>query len=213
MNPIHSTLQLIASAEQWSGWTWASIAYLLFALISFLPTLKAIRKRVELNPGGPSFGTSPHFSPQAKTELQDNYLRIQGTLKFWKNQAQAYHQFHLYCLYWSIPVSILIPVLAQFMDGSTASKVFLTVISSHAAVILALYRTLRVEANYKAFRNGESEYYDLYRRMLDDPKSFGQTEQEQLSNYFRKVGILRQQVRNAEIDNFPAIDGTHRTGG
>jgi len=35
---------------------------------------------------------------------------------------------------------------------------------------LGLARGFRVEANYRVFRDGESHFYDRYRRMLDNPK-------------------------------------------
>jgi hypothetical protein len=89
-------------------------------------------------------------------------------------------------------------------------------VSAYTAVLLAFHKALKVDANYKAFRQGESEFYDLYRRLMDRPLSFGLTEEEQLSNYFEAVESVRRLIRNAEIDNFPTLEqlrDTNREGG
>lgn len=100
----------------------------------------------------------------------------------------------------------LVPILTPLISGNVWSKVFVTVISAHAAVLLGLTRIFRVEANYRTFRDGESDFYDLYRRMLDRPEVFGKTEDEQLRRYFEQVEVIRRVVRAAETDNFPSVD-------
>jgi hypothetical protein len=101
---------------------------------------------------------------------------------------------------------VSIPFLAQAMNGDPYSKWLLIVVSAYTAIVLTFHRALKVDSNYKAFRQGESEFYDLYRRMLDRPATFGSTEDEQLSNYFDAVENVRKYVRNAEIDNLPTIE-------
>jgi hypothetical protein len=186
-------------------WLIASIVYFLLAFITFIPSLRAILKKVKLYPGGASFSESPYFSDKAKTSLEQHYSRIQGTLLFWKNEANKYTRFHFYCLGWTIPSSILVPVITQLMDGNPYSKGFLTIVSLHTALLLGFHKTFKVENNLKAFRHGESEFYDLYRRLLDQPETFGNTEDEQLKNYFNEVEIIRKYVRNAETDNLPML--------
>jgi hypothetical protein len=63
-----------------------------------------------------------------------------------------------------------------------------------------------VEANYRAFRQGESEFYDLYWRFLDEPATFGKTEEVQLRRYFSETEAIRRYVRAAEIGNLPSLD-------
>jgi len=63
-----------------------------------------------------------------------------------------------------------------------------------------------VEVNYKAFRDGESDYYDLYRRMLDRPRAFGESESEQIDRYLEQVELVRRVVRSAETENFPSVE-------
>ncbi len=60
--------------------------------------------------------------------------------------------------------------------------------------------------NLIAFRHGESEFHDLYRRLLDRPATFGGTEAEQIETYFKEVEIVRRFVRNAETGNLPSLE-------
>jgi len=187
-------------------WQGLSFGYSVLAILTLIPTLLAVFKKVELNPGGSSFDESPHFSEEAKKKLIQNYSRIQGTLGFWKNQAEKYKRFHFYCMYWTIPASILIPIITQSVDGQPDTKLLLTIISTHTAILIAFHAGFKVDKNYKSFRHGESDYYDLNRRLLDRPETFGQTEDEWLNNYFKEVEIVRRFVRNAETDNLPMVE-------
>jgi hypothetical protein len=193
------------------AWLILTLIYGLLAILTFLPTLRAMIKKVKLFPGGASFAESQHFSEDAKNLLEQHYSRLKGTLIFWKNQASKYKRFHFYCLGWTIPSAILIPIITQAIDGSFLSKLFLTIVSSHTAILLSFHRGFKVENNLKAFRHGESEFYDLYRRLLDRPLSFGDTEDKQLENYFAEVETIRRYVRNAETDNFPTIEDIKTT--
>jgi hypothetical protein len=168
-------------------------------------------KKVKLYPGGSSFSESPHFSEETINLLNQHYSRLQGTLIFWKNQASKYHRFHFYCLGWTIPSAILIPIVTQSIDGSPLSKLFLTIVSTHTAILLSFHKGFKIENNLKAFRHGESEFYDLYRRLLDRPLSFGDTEEKRLENYFAEVETIRKYVRNAETDNFPTLEEARDT--
>lgn len=66
--------------------------------------------------------------------------------------------------------------------------------------------------NFKAFRQGESEFYDTQRRLLDNPKSFGATEEEQLDAYFQAVALIRKQVRNAETGTYAGLEELRQIG-
>lgn len=72
--------------------------------------------------------------------------------------------------------------------------------------MISFHKGLKVEQNYKAFRLGESEFYDLYRKLLDRPKTFGNSEDEQIGKYIEETAIIRRNIRNAEIDNLPNIE-------
>src|SRR5260221_10856977 len=148
-----------------NGWQIAIWVFGSLAAGTFLPVLFHMSKGVKPHPGGPSFKDSANFSTTARLKLEQNFDRMRGTLGFWKNQAQKYRAFHVYCLFWIIPATVAVPFLAQAITTDIASKWFLSVVSAHAALLLAFYRGFKIEQNFKAFREGESELYDLQRLM------------------------------------------------
>jgi hypothetical protein len=192
--------------ENMTPWTISIICYIGLALVSFIPVVIAMLKKVKLHPGGETFSESPYFTDANKKLLQQHFTRLHGTLVFWKNKAEWHKRFHYYTLFWTIPISILIPIITQTVDTTFEAKLFLTVISTHTALLIAFHRALKIENNFKAFRHGESEFYDLYRRLLDRPKSFGDSEEKQIETYFIEVENIRRAVRIAETDNLPMID-------
>jgi hypothetical protein len=103
---------------------------------------------------------------------------------------------------WAVP---LIGAIAPQVEGSP-SKWLLVIISSHVALSLSFHRGMKVSEGMKAFRQGESEFYDLYRRLLDRPQLLGQTEAEQIDNYISQVESLRKLVRHAETETIPDLD-------
>ncbi|MEQ0563981.1 hypothetical protein ABJI51_33290 [Amycolatopsis sp. NEAU-NG30] len=189
-----------------NGWTLALILYPAVAAGSFAPVGRVLLKGVDLHPGGPSFDESPHFSEEARKLLEQHFERLRGTLGYWKTQASKYKAFHTYCLVWITLATASVPFLSQAITDDAQSKWLLTIVGAHAAILLAFSRAFRVENNYKAFRHGESEFYDLYRRLLDRPRLFGQTEQQQLAAYFEQVEIVRRSIRASETDNFPSVE-------
>jgi hypothetical protein len=189
-----------------SAWAIALVVYSTLALTSFLPVLRVLIRWVDLKPGGPSFDQSVHFSAEGKQALTQNLERMEGTLKFWKTQAERYRTFHIYSLTWISISTVAVPLLAQATDSNPLSKWLLTVVATHSAILLAVSRAFRIEAHYKAFRSGESEFYDLYRRMLDRPGVFGESEDERIDRYFEQVETVRKIVRAAETDNFPSVE-------
>jgi len=83
------------------------------------------------------------------------------------------------------------------------------IIAAHVALLLGFHRGLKVAEHFKAFRHGESEFYDTYRRLLDSPETFGPDEDGQLKRYFEEVEIIRRFVRNAETDSLPMVEDLH----
>jgi hypothetical protein len=196
-------------------WDWLIVGYMFSATITFVPTIFAIFITQSLHDGGVSFNGCSNFSEINKERLNNHYSRIQGTLRFWKTEAVKNGRFHYYCLWWSIISSVSMPFLSQAIDpNQTSSKWLLTVISAHTALCLGFHKGLKVAENYRAFRHGESEFYDVYRRFLDLPQKFGNTEEEQITHYFEQVEAIRRLIRNAETDNLPNIDDmkTHQKG-
>jgi hypothetical protein len=188
--------------------------YLAASAITLIPTLSALFGRVKPNPGGVSFDTAAIFSPEAKSRLSDHLSRLAGTLGFWKNRATAYTRFHYYCIIWTILSAWAVPLIgaiAPQVEGSP-SKWLLVIISSHVALALSFHRGVRVSDGMKIFRHGESEFYDVYRRLLDRPHLFGKTEEEQLDNYFSEVERIRIFVRHGETETIPDLEGLRSTG-
>jgi hypothetical protein len=187
-------------------WSASIIAYLALALLTLVPTLKALISGVKLNEGGASFKDSG-FSEKGKLRLEQHFSRLQGTLAFWKREATRSARFHYYCLWWTIVSSSIMPFLTQAIDANdAASKWLLTIIAAHIALLLSFHRGLKVAEHFKAFRHGESEFYDTYRRLLDSPETFGLDEDKQLQKYFEEVETIRKFVRNAETDSLPMLE-------
>jgi hypothetical protein len=183
------------------------VIYIFLAVVTFTPSLKAILGLTKLQPGGASFSESPHFSEEEKKRLNQHYTRITGTLTFWKNETYKYGKFFNYCLCWVTVSSLLVPIIAQFTDSSPNAKTLLTIVSLYIAILLGVSRVFKVENHYKAYRNGESEFYDLYRRLLDRPEYFGRDGESQLEKYFIEAERLRKMVRNQETDSIPTLNG------
>ena len=181
-------------------WLVALLVYLGLALITFLPVLWSVLRRVRLHNGGDGPAHSPLLSKTAKTRLQQNHSRLLETLGFWKKQAEIYKRFHFYSLGWVIPSSLLVPFLAQVVTEDPYSKWFLSTVAAMSAILLSFQKWLKAEQNYKAFRMGESTYYDLRRQLLDRPQSFGHTEEAQLEPACSKYNMLYHHTPAAEYD-------------
>lgn len=187
-------------------WLIAIYIYSFVAITSAIPTFIAIIKGVKLHDGGESFETSPNFSEDARLKLVQHFSRIAGTLGYWKKQAEIFRRSHYYTLAWTIPASVAVPFLVQAISPDNASKWFVTLVTAHTSILFALHKGFKVDANFKTWREGESHFYDIYRRMLDRPETFGEKEKYQLSQYFDEVENLRKFIRNAETDNTPTVE-------
>lgn len=185
-------------------------SYLFLAVATLAPTIKDVIAGVKLNPGGASFDQATHFSEENRKRLQDHYSRLMGTLGFWKKRAETYTSFHYYCVIWTILSAWAVPIIASLAPAATSeaeySKLLIVLVSGHVALALSFHKGLKVADGVKAFRHGESEFYDLYRRLLDRPFTLGDTEDIQIDTYFSEVERIRKFVRNAETESLPTID-------
>lgn len=187
-------------------WIVGSGLYVIALLATLVPAIRALRQKVELAPPGAGFDDSPHFTDAAKALLNQHYSRIRGSLGYWKNQAALYKSLHFYSVLWTIPSAVVIPILTQAIEAGNFSKTTVTLVAAVTAILLAFHKGLKLEDNLKAYRHGESEFYDLVRRLLDRPETFGKDESEQLATYFDEVERVRRFVRNAETDNLATVD-------
>lgn len=194
-------------------WLVSIVVYLALALITFVPSASALFAKVEgkkvkesIDKASKEFDECSFFDEEQKIRLKAHFSRIAGTLVFWKKEAEKYRNFHYYCLLWTIPSAVLIPILTQSISDDVWSKELVTVISSFTALLLAFHRGFKVEDNYKSFRHGESEFYDLWRRLLDIPNSLASDANEQMERYFDETEKIRRFVRNAETNNLATLD-------
>lgn len=184
--------------------------YLAAATISLFPTIRNVIGKVKLNPSGASFEAADHFSEVNRKRLADHYTRLMGTLGFWKKKAATYTSFHYYCVIWTILSAWAVPIISalspQAVDSSGFSKLLIVLVSGHVALALSFHKGLRVADGMKAFRHGESEFYDLYRRLLDRPHTLGADEETQVDSYFAEVERIRKLVRIAETESLPSVE-------
>lgn len=185
-------------------------SYLALSLITLIPTIKNVLVGVKLNPGGASFDECKHFSEDNTKRLSDHYSRLMGTLGFWKKKAESYTSFHYYSVIWTILSAWAVPIIASLSPetgiDTNFSKYLIVLVSGHVALVLSFHKGLKVADGMKAFRHGESEFYDLYRRLLDRPHILGKSEDEQVDNYFAEVERIRKFIRNAETDSLPTVE-------
>ena len=196
----------IAVLNDLNLWSVFLFCYIGLAFITFAPVIWAAAKKVNLKNAKFSFSDSPSFSDEGKIKLEQHYDRLQGTLVFWKNKAEMYGNFHHYSIGWTIIGGISLPILAQAITADPWSKWTLTIISAHVALIFVAQKGFKVEQNYKNYRLGESEYYDIRRRLLDQPHRFGEAEPEQIDRYFTLVESMRHNMRTREVDGIASFD-------
>ena len=181
-------------------WLIATILYIAAAIISFAPVLMAALGKIRVAMQKPAFNECPHFDDAQKDRLNRHYNRIVGTLIYWKTTAAAYRRFHTYVLIWTIPSSVLIPVLTQSIAKDNYSSLMVTVVSAFTALLLTFHQAFKVDDKFVAVRNSESGFYDLYRRILDLPGSFAKKPDEQIDEYFKAVEAVRSSARGTETD-------------
>lgn len=179
-------------------WLTATTAYIIVAAITMVPVLLPVLRKQNVVAKPSAFSDCSHFDENQTARLEAHYQRITGTLAFWKTNALAFKRFHFYVVVWTVPSSVLIPVLTQFITEKNSASIMVTVVSTFTAALVALHEALKVDEKFKAVRNSESGFYDLYRRMLDRPGSFGKTPDEQIDQYFAKVEVIRSSARSSE---------------
>ncbi len=206
-------IQRIARVSRMSGWIVFIVTYLVLAAVTLFPTVKAMMKKFDLQEAKFSFTDALHFSDDQKTRLEHHYSRLQGTLVFWKNNAEKYGYLHFYCVFWIIIGGIATPVLIQAIDVSNpnVSKWCVTIVAIHVALLSAVHKGFKVEQNYKNFRLGESEYFDLRRRVLDQPHLLATDTEAQIAEYFSTTEAIRRDMRNKEIDSIASFEEVKAT--
>jgi hypothetical protein len=205
-----------SSLERIDYWLVSLWLYVAFAILSFIPVWRATRRRITKSDVDTSVSQAREtiknarpiddLDEKAREAIALNFERLAGTLLFWKYEAAKYRAAHYYCLFWTIPSAVLIPILTQAVNGSSSATTLVTVISAFTAILLAFHRGLKIEENFRGFRHGESEFYDLFRRILDRPGALGKDSKRQLESYLIETETIRRFVRNAETNNLATLD-------
>jgi hypothetical protein len=132
-----------------------------------------------------------------------------------EKRAESYTSFYYYSVIWTILSAWAVPIIASLspesLDANSFSKPLIVLVSGHVALVLSFHKGLKVSDGMKAFRHGESEFYDLYRRLSDRPHTLGKDEGEQIDNYFSKVESIRKLVRISETDSLPSVEDVSET--
>lgn len=184
----------------------AAVAYGAVILLIFVYCSWPLLFGSKLKPSGPLFRESPHFTEEQRDRLEQHYERIRGTLEFWKGKAKGFVRVHYYCVVFTIVSSWAVPLISATAPDISHAKWLILAMSSHIALAISLHRGLNVADNMRVFRHGESEFYDLTRKLLDSPKEFGVSAEEQINSYFQQVADLRRFVRRQETECTPVVE-------
>jgi hypothetical protein len=76
----------------------------------------------------------------------------------------------------------------------------------HVALLSAIHKGFKVEQNYKNYRIGESEYFDLRRRLLDQPYLLSKESEDQIDVYFSTTEAIRRDMRVKEVDSIASFE-------
>jgi hypothetical protein len=182
-------------------WLAASVVLLLGILGTIVPVALAFLKKIKLDKPTSWFDKATVLGAQQQ-RLLDHEARIQGTLLFWKNKAAAHGRLHSSSVLWSLFSAVSLPVLVQLYEKSLMwSNVFLTTLTFWTGLVVALAHTFKSEELYRGFRQCESDYYDLTRRLLDYPAKTEQELDAQVDAYLETVYRIRALGRDVETNS------------
>ena len=142
-------------------------------------------------------------------------------------QAKQYRLYNIYVNITQVITSIGIPLLSQLITCEGASQLMLTVVSTHAGIVLALEKALRSQEKYRAYRIAESSALDTWRRMVsmpwtltdyddnDEDKDFMEILKEEFTVFTTKIEEVRDFARKIETyaGNKETDDGAAKKGG
>mmetsp|Transcript_22263 Transcript_22263/g.61761 ORF Transcript_22263/g.61761 Transcript_22263/m.61761 type:complete len:547 (+) Transcript_22263:332-1972(+) len=174
------------------------------------PTLDDIRK------------VSEEFAEQCVSVRGD----VEGALVTWAKWAKQYRMYNMYVNITQVVTSIGIPLLSQLITCEGASQLMLTVVSTHAGIVLALEKALRSQEKFRAYRIAESSALDIWRRMVhmpwmfsdsgpDDDKDFQDVLKEEFTVFTTKMEEVRDFARKIETyaGSKETDEGAKKAGG
>ncbi|EJS74568.1 hypothetical protein [Bacillus cereus] len=149
------------------------------------------------------FDNTPEIGDELKEWLETEYKNLTGVLGIWQKKAWTYKWLHYFIISWVTIIPMIIPFLLGYVQHNNYAMLLVKVASLLSAVLLGIHSTFKIQDNYKKYRLFESQVYDLVRRMKADPASFGDTDSQRRIGFFEAIQRVRDEGRNAEIDNIP----------
>ncbi|WML25657.1 hypothetical protein [Neobacillus sp. OS1-33] len=149
------------------------------------------------------FENTPVIGDELKEWLETEYKSLNGVLKNWQKKAWTYKWLHYYIISWVTIIPFTIPFLLGYVQQNNYAMLLVKVASLLSAVLLGIHSTFKIQDNYKKFRLFESQVYDLVRRMIAYPESFGDKDEKRRIRFFEEIQKIREAGRNAEIENIP----------
>lgn len=182
---------------KWNGWTIAIITYSSLLIVTALPILLSFVKKRNRSMSD-LYNKISHLSDQEKLRLNENLELLYPFIVTWSHLQQVYRRFQFYSLGWTILASVLIPILAQAIDGTSEAKWFLTLVSVHASVLLAFNKGLSVDDKVRLYRDGENDFNDLNRALRANPLQLGSTSEAMITEYLKELNIIVNTIRVGE---------------
>ena len=186
-------------------WKYGLVALLIAIVLTIIPIVLAFMKKVKLDKPKYWFDEADFFGDQ-KERLKATEGRIQGTLVYWKNQAEAYRLLHTANIFWGLIAAVSLPILVQFYDKTEFwSLAFMTGLTFWTGLIFAIAHTLKSESKYQGFRATESDFYDLTRELLDTPERDSEALKKLVNDYILTVEKVRKVARRIETGIPPSV--------
>jgi hypothetical protein len=179
------------------GWIIATTIYVLLILNTFFSVVVAntadlsiIFRRQDVEP------LLSHFSSENSAKLAAHLHEMETVLLKWRKQAVRHKLFHQYALLWTLVAAPIMPLIAQELpDG----RWFLTLVSAHAGLLLVIQRWLSPDQIYRALRQSEVNYADLWRDFLTRPQAYGDSETGQIDAFLEKAHELRSTSKKSTL--------------
>eukprot|EP00951_Prasinocladus_malaysianus_P027582 scaffold248191_cov43-Prasinocladus_malaysianus.AAC.1 len=105
---------------------------------------------------------------------------MEGALATWCKWVRQYRLFNNYYLIVTIVTSIGIPLLSQLVSCEGTSQMFLTIVSAHSGLMLALDKALKCQEKFRSYRTAESLALDCWRRMVRTPWNMCESREDDL---------------------------------
>lgn len=149
------------------------------------------------------FEKTPEIGDELKDWLETEYKSLIPLLSVWQKRAWTYKSLHYFIISWVTIIPLTIPFLLGYVQHNNYAMLLVKVASLLSAVLLSIHSAFKIQDNYKKYRLFESHVYDLVRRMKTNPASFGDTDSQRKITFFDLTQKVRDEGRNAEIDNIP----------